>query len=112
PPSETNWTTAEQLRTLDSHQIAAGVAQHSETGLYHTWVSLYGADLTSWYIGPDAREAQAFVLAIEELFSTWSYTPDDTERMNALLELAVERSTAPGATLPDAQVRHLLAEVA
>jgi hypothetical protein len=111
-PNESDWDAAETLRTLDAHLIAAGVAQNKQTGLYHTWVSLYGTDLTSWYVGPDGKEARAFLLAIKKLYSEWSYTEDDIDSMNALLEVAIERSTDRGAVLPDDQVKEQLAKVA
>jgi hypothetical protein len=112
PPSEDAWNEAEQQRTLDNHQIAAGVAQNRVSGQYHTWVSLYGADLTSWYVGDDGPTARAIMLAIQTLMEGWRGTQDDIESMNALLAVANEKSTDPQATLPDDQVRDLLAEVA
>jgi len=111
-PNEDAWDEAEARRTLDAHLIAAGAVQNKRSGQWHTWVSLYGTDLTSWYVGDDERTAQAIVLAIQKLFSEWMGTEDDSESMDALLAVAHEKSTDPQATLPDAQVKELLAEVA
>jgi hypothetical protein len=111
-PNEDAWNEAEQHRTLDAHLVATGTVQNRATGQWHTWVSLYGADLTSWYVGDDGATARAMLAAIQKLFSEWAYTEDDVESMNALLAVAHEMSTDPRATLPDAQVRELLAEVA
>jgi hypothetical protein len=66
-PSEDAWNAAEQHRTLDAHQIAAGVIQNSASGDWHTWISLYGADVTSWYVGNDPSIAHGVLLAIQKL---------------------------------------------
>jgi hypothetical protein len=111
-PSEAAWSTAERLRTLDAHTVAAGVAQHSSSGLWHTWVSLYGADLTSWYVGPEFPVAYGVLAAVEKLFSAWGGTEDEEGSIEALLETAKEYSTAPNETLPDGQALEILAEIA
>jgi hypothetical protein len=111
-PSEDAWNAAEQHRTLDAHQIAAGVIQNSASGAWHTWISLYGADVTSWYVGNDPSIARGVLLAIQKLFSEWSYGEDDNLSMQALIEAAAEYSTDPQATLPDSQVKEILMTLA
>lgn len=109
---EAAWREIEDSRTLDRHVIAAGVAQNRESGEFHTWVSLYGTDVTSWYVGRDQATASAILLAIRKLFEHWTGTKDDRESMDALLDVARERSTNPRATLPDDQVREIGIQIA
>jgi len=111
-PTEESWNAAEQHRTLDAHVVAAGTVQHRVSGHWHTWMSLYGTDLTSWYVGPDGATAAGILAAIQKLFAEWTYTEDDLASMDALLAVATEKSSDPKATLPDDQVREALAEVA
>jgi hypothetical protein len=93
-------------------RVAAGVIQNSASGDWHTWISLYGADVTSWYVGNDPAVARGVLLAIQKLFSEWSYGEDDNLSMQALIEAAAEYSTDPQATLPDSQVKEILMQLA
>jgi len=109
---ERAWEEIEDSRMLDGHVIAAGTMRNSQSGEWHTWVSLYGNDITSWYVGNDEPTARAMVVAIKALFSNWRGTQDDLDSMDALLEVASEQSTNPRATLPDDQVREIIASIA
>ena len=113
PDDESAWEEIERSPQLDRHVVAAGTIQNSKSGLYHAWISLYGNDVTSWYVGPDLATANAIVAAVKELFTGWRDTLDDIESMNALIDVAKEK-TQPGHAddlLPDSQVREILAEV-
>jgi hypothetical protein len=111
-PTEEAWDRAEQQRTLDKHVIAAGCVQNSATGAWHTWVSLYGSDLSSWYVGADPSNARAILLAIETHYRAFDGSQDWQDSLLALMDAAQELSSDPLGTLPDAQVKELLAQVA
>lgn len=111
-PTDAAWDEAEGYATLDRHLVAAGVVQHRITQRWHTWISLYGTDLTSWYVGADQSTAHAILAAIHKLISEWGGDEESIESMNALIAVASEYSSHPKDTLPDDQVREQLAEVA
>jgi len=111
-PTEEAWKRAEQQRTLDNHVVAAGCAQNSETGAWHTWVSLYGSDLSSWYVGNDPRYAYAIVKAIQMHYQAFDASQRWQDSLLALMDAAMELSSDPHGTLPEAQVREILAQVA
>ena len=114
PDDERAWEEIEKRPQLDRHVIAAGSAQNTHTGLYHAWISLYGNDLTSWYVGDDLATANAIVAAIKELFREWRGDAEDIESMDALIDVAREKTLAGhhDDLLPDEQVREILAHIA
>lgn len=112
PHDDEAWIDAERRRTLDSHVVACGVMQSSTSGNFHTWVSLYGTDLTSWYVGPDLAYATGAMQAIRSLFADWHGTTEDVDNMDALFDVLREESSDVDALLPDDAVREALAEVA
>jgi hypothetical protein len=110
--SEEAWKEAEQTGTLPMRQIACGVTQSAASGLYHTWISLYGTDLTSWGVYRDQARAEQLADEIGQLFSGWTHDDAAAARMDALLQKATAESDAPNTALPDDQVREILAAVA
>lgn len=112
-PSAANWDQAQQLRTLDAHVIAVGVAQNSVTGHYHTWVSLYGSDLTTAGVYATEEEAKAQMARIRYALKDWRGTPDQADLLNGLLANGVfESLVGPAAmVLPDADVKRVLAAI-
>jgi hypothetical protein len=106
------WDGAEEYGSLDRSTVAIGVTQNRETGMFHTWLSMYGTGITSWGVFRDQARAEAFMHELQALWQHWSGSEADVQAMDALLKRGTQESDDPRAVLPDAQVREVLALVA
>lgn len=111
-PTPAQWEQAAKLRSLDPLTVAAGVERCDLTGDYHTWVSLYGSDLCSWYVGPEKVIAHALLLEITLVLQHWHGTDHDNISIAALMHTCAVLSTSHDAALPDNQVRDILEAIA
>ena len=55
---ENEWDRARAQGRMAKYHIAAGVVQHPATGMWQTWISLYGTDVTLISAHRDQRVAE------------------------------------------------------
>lgn len=112
-PSDADWEDARERRTLGSHTIAVGVCPNSATGHWHTWISLYGADLTTAGVYATEDAAKAQMERIRFVLKDWRGSGTSIALLNDILANGVfESLVGPAAmVLPDADVKRVLEEV-
>ena len=113
-PTDADWDRAEERGTLGKHTIAVGICQSEATSYWHAWVSLYGTDVTSVGVYGTEPEAQALVQAISAVLREWKHDDASVEALNELIAWGARDTVVPqeALTLPNKQVRDILAQVA
>lgn len=94
---------------LGSRQFAAGWVQHPHTGLYQTWLSTNGLDVTCISAHRSMIQAEAGVRALKTLITSGGFY-DDEKTATLIAQLKRESDEEPRA-LPDDLVRLICREI-
>jgi hypothetical protein len=107
---ESAWRAAKAHRTLDHSQIAIGVVRAAD--LCHTWVSLYGTDITTWGAYRDEGRALDLAGRIGALVVRIASGDAGAADLDALLDAAAAECDDAAAVLPDQVARRIMTALA
>ncbi len=90
---------------LDEHQFVAGMAQHPDTGLFQTWVSTNGLDITFLCAHRDKVRAEKACQELKAFLGSQAVFEDGAyERLFGRLKDSGDGDPQP---LPDAMIRQI-----
>lgn len=94
---------------LSLRQTVAGIAQHPDTGLYQTWISTNGFDVTSISAHLRAERAEQDLQAVKSILGSQDYY--DANRIEALLVKLSEESNSQPQPFPNELVRGITQDI-
>jgi hypothetical protein len=100
---------ADKHAVLGKYQLAAGICQHAQTGLWQVWMSTAGTDISWLSAHHDPQKAQADVAAYRQ----FAATPDvyDPEKCAAFFEKLAAGSDAEPENMDAAEIANITATI-